>query len=133
MLVKHLIRELQKCNPEARVITEGCDCTGDTYSLAPESKGRWVEISRSERYTKKYDNGSDTPDPLEKKVSQNETDVAIEAYREALEKRNSLYAERQAAQMVVGDISSKFWEAEDLLSKAHLNMMTAIAGTVSVQ
>lgn len=30
MLVKHLIEELQKCNPEAEVITEGCDCQGDS-------------------------------------------------------------------------------------------------------
>jgi hypothetical protein len=65
MLVKHLISELKKCNPEAEVITEGCDCTGDTFSLA--LKGNVVKISRSDRYgnyADTYANTDDTPHPL---------------------------------------------------------------------
>jgi len=33
MKVKHLIVELQKFNPELEVITEGCDCDGDSASV----------------------------------------------------------------------------------------------------
>lgn len=65
MLVKHLIRELQKCDPEAEVITEGCDCVGDTFSLAVN--GKVVEVSRPDRYVSHpdlYENTSDTPHPL---------------------------------------------------------------------
>jgi hypothetical protein len=72
MLVKHLIHELQKCNPDSEVITEGCDCTGDTFQLAiirgaHEDIPEIIEISRSDRYTtdnNTYDNTKDTPHPL---------------------------------------------------------------------
>ena len=67
MLVKHLIRELQKCNPEAEVTTEGCDCTGDSYNLEITPDGMLVEIGRHDayvRYPDKYDNRTDTPKPL---------------------------------------------------------------------
>jgi len=33
MKVKHLIERLKKFDPELEVVTEGCDCNGDTYSV----------------------------------------------------------------------------------------------------
>lgn len=66
MLVKHLIRELQKCNPEARVWTEGCDCTGDSCAVVVDEDGD-IEIARSDRFVRypdQYDNSTDTPKPL---------------------------------------------------------------------
>jgi hypothetical protein len=33
MKVKHLIEELMKCDQELDVITEGCDCDGDSYAV----------------------------------------------------------------------------------------------------
>lgn len=65
MLVKHLIRELQKCDPELPVETEGCDCYGDTYFV--EQNESLVCIQRSDfivRFPDKYDNTLDTPLPI---------------------------------------------------------------------
>lgn len=61
MLVKHLIRELQHCNPDSEVWTEGCDCIGETYSVSHETDGS-VMINRPARGI--YQNGEDTPEPL---------------------------------------------------------------------
>ena len=63
MRVKHLIRELQKLDPEAVVQTEGCDCVGDTFCVEVGTRGE-VEIRRSSNFTARYDNGDDTRLPL---------------------------------------------------------------------
>ena len=73
MKVKHLIRELQKCDPELEVATEGCDCYGDTFAVVirePE-RGRRdfrdVVICRSNEVAGPvYDNTADTPNPIER-------------------------------------------------------------------
>jgi len=69
MKVKHLIKELQKCDPELSVITEGCDCQGDTFSLDYDSSGD-ITICRSD-YVRdykgeliEYENDQDTPEPI---------------------------------------------------------------------
>ena len=67
MLVKHLIRELQKCPPDAPVSTEGCDCYGESYAVKVESDG--VSIIRNplpsfDTAYREYDNTQDTPEPL---------------------------------------------------------------------
>lgn len=66
MKVKHLIRELLKCDPEMPVITEGCDCEGESYRVAIENGG--VTICRQhygdEPNNSNYDNSTDTPRPL---------------------------------------------------------------------
>lgn len=72
MKVKHLIRELQKCDPEMEVVTEGCDCTGDSYkvSVDPGWDGQppMVSIDRSDRNGGDgYANTDDTPVPFEVK------------------------------------------------------------------
>lgn len=50
MKVKDLIVELQKQDPEAEVLTEGCDCIGDVGSVEefPPDKGETaILLSRS--------------------------------------------------------------------------------------
>ena len=72
MLVKHLIRELSKCDPEMQVITEGCDCNGESYAVTintPSSDEAWPAYVYIERApygsaTPKYSNFEDTPNPL---------------------------------------------------------------------
>lgn len=59
MLVKHLIRELEKMPPDLPVYTEGCDCWGDTYAIKRE--GGDVLIQRSENKGVSYKNENDTP------------------------------------------------------------------------
>ena len=67
MKVKHLIRELQKCPPEAEVWTEGCDCQGESFSVEIQKRDGSVMINRewdkgpNDEY---YDNTHDTPKPL---------------------------------------------------------------------
>lgn len=59
MLVKHLIEELKKCDPEGEVMTEGCDCDGDSAFLERdyyEDGSNAVYIHRSNVPKKKYDN-----------------------------------------------------------------------------
>ena len=60
MLVKHLIRELQKCDAEAEVFIYGDDGDLPTYGVERIKRGvlisaRWAED----------DNTQDTPTPLE--------------------------------------------------------------------
>jgi hypothetical protein len=64
MRVKHLIAELLKVNQEAEVVTEGCDCFGDTFCVEDGVKGE-VEIRRSENFHVGfiYENSQDTPRP----------------------------------------------------------------------
>jgi len=71
MKVKHLIRELMKCDPEHEVETEGCDCDGDTYCV--EQRSNFVYIRRHDEFISLYDengercdwwNDRDTPRPL---------------------------------------------------------------------
>jgi len=74
MLVKHLIRELQKCDPEAEVTLE-FDGVGDTYCVQVDKDGK-VEILTSCFFDKeieadqpgvlvaRFDNRRDTPHPL---------------------------------------------------------------------
>jgi len=62
MLVKHLIRELEKFDAEAEVYTEGCDCSGDTYAVELDADGT-VLIQRSDGKNDDYDNKADTPVP----------------------------------------------------------------------
>jgi len=73
MKVKHLIRELGKCDPEAIVTTEGCDCNGDTYcvevSVGDGPFRQDVYVRRSDAIPgintgQPYDNTEDTPKPL---------------------------------------------------------------------
>lgn len=65
MLVKHLIRELQKCNPNAQVITEGCDCYGDTYRVVVDTETGKAEIERSDnKHDPGYKNEQDTTFPI---------------------------------------------------------------------
>lgn len=72
MKVKHLIRELQKCGPELEVITEGCDCCGDSFAVTQESDQGTVTIVRSDSDFSReiggpfedYANVEDTPKPL---------------------------------------------------------------------
>lgn len=44
MNVKELIERLQKCDPDKKVITEGCDCTGDIFSI---QEGEEVFLKRT--------------------------------------------------------------------------------------
>lgn len=48
MRVKELIRLLQKCDPEATVITEGCDCFGTPWDVITleeyHSKGSYADM-----------------------------------------------------------------------------------------
>lgn len=66
MLVKHLIRELLKCGQDVEVITEGCDCVGDSYAVEISKDGLRVMITRSDYRPPgtDYDNTNDTPRPL---------------------------------------------------------------------
>jgi len=72
MKVSDLIRELRKCPPDLPVVTEGCDCNGDTYAVSIDVSGvlpTCVLIERSDsnidRYEgEEYDNKADTPRPL---------------------------------------------------------------------
>lgn len=43
--VKDLIKALKKCNPEAYVITEGCDCCGPAVAIDISDKDS-IEILR---------------------------------------------------------------------------------------
>lgn len=67
MRVKHLIRELHRCDPEAEVLTEGCDCYGDSYALDTSEAGE-VLIQRSAMCDTAYQNSDDTPRPLDRVV-----------------------------------------------------------------
>lgn len=62
MLVKNLIRELQKCDPNMEVITEGCDCDGNSIKVTVNN--RCVYIEREDYSFKDYKNNQDTPFPL---------------------------------------------------------------------
>lgn len=80
MKVKHLIRELQKCDPEAEVWTEGCDCTGESHRVEADEDGVTVcrQYAHGGRFRPQpgveypgmapaepeYDNEDDTPEPL---------------------------------------------------------------------
>ena len=48
MKVKHLIRELLKTNEEYEVITEGCDCNGNSFKLEIDTVDKIVCINRSD-------------------------------------------------------------------------------------
>lgn len=65
MLVKRLIRELMKCDPEAVVSTEGCDCYGDSYCITYNAKENEVMIERDHLPHGRYNNSHDTPEPYE--------------------------------------------------------------------
>jgi hypothetical protein len=51
MTVKELIQELSKCNQDAEVETEGCDCYGDVGSVEEQTRttrwrdGDWEDIT----------------------------------------------------------------------------------------
>lgn len=70
MKVKHLIRELKKCNPDYAVETEGCDCNGDSCFLEIDEKNSEVMIRRSiddwkgEHRFPDYGNTHPSPKPL---------------------------------------------------------------------
>ena len=38
MTVKELIKELRKHNPDAEIVTEGCDCEGEVVTVTAESR-----------------------------------------------------------------------------------------------
>ena len=67
MLVKHLIRELNKFSHDVEVMTEGCDCYGDTYCVRWLDEDRdTVMIQRSGGFDfndSTYVNSNDTPLP----------------------------------------------------------------------
>lgn len=63
MRVKHLIRELRKCDPEAEVVTEGSDRAADARTVKLRRPGE-VIICRTVSGEAPYDNAEDTPDPL---------------------------------------------------------------------
>lgn len=67
MKVKHLIRELEKCDQESTVITESCcgGCVGDTYFIDIDDEGEvLLNRSYSPKRDDEYDNAEDTPYPL---------------------------------------------------------------------
>lgn len=43
MKVKELIVELEKCNPEKEVWTEGCDCWGNTVKIKEDADTVLIE------------------------------------------------------------------------------------------
>ena len=74
MKVKHLIAELQKCDPELPVETEGCDCIGDTCLVRAVDGVVYITRSQdaglfgtegSHGDFDDYENDQDTPKPLE--------------------------------------------------------------------
>ena len=48
MKVRELIEKLQSVPPDAEVLTEGCDCTGDVASVQWDSKDGTVMLARSD-------------------------------------------------------------------------------------
>lgn len=64
MLVKHLIRELQKVNPEFQVLTEGCDCFGESAYVAIDATDKSISIMRDSSFGRNYNNYEDTKLPL---------------------------------------------------------------------
>lgn len=64
MKVKHLIRELKKCNPELEVITEGCDCQGDSAAVKRQKTSVLIIRGASLETDEPYDNTQDTLEPL---------------------------------------------------------------------
>lgn len=47
MKVRHLMKELEKVNPEFEVLTEGCDCIGDSACIVEDQREKCVTIMRS--------------------------------------------------------------------------------------
>jgi len=77
MLISHLIRELKKAKElwgDAEVITEGCDCSGDTFCIEHndwDKDANSITICRSphswdveEEFGREYENTQDTFKPL---------------------------------------------------------------------
>jgi hypothetical protein len=47
MTVRQLIKKLRKCDPDAEVETEGCDCYGDVRKVVKKKKRNAVLLRRS--------------------------------------------------------------------------------------
>lgn len=62
MKVKHLIKELQKCDPEMEVMTDSEGYEYDTCYLEFRSEG--ILITHDKGMLSNYENDQDTPKPL---------------------------------------------------------------------
>lgn len=63
MLVKHLIRELSKFDPELEVIIEACGFDGDTCLVELIDGLVYIQCSEFKGLDFAYDNAEDTPRP----------------------------------------------------------------------
>jgi hypothetical protein len=65
MKVKHLIRELQKCDPDREVVVSVADDHWYTYSVGRQSDNRdCVIIFVADEDSLDYDNREDSPKPI---------------------------------------------------------------------